>query len=204
MRYNFDKVIDRSGTSAEKVEGLEHIWGRTDLIPLWVADMDFATAPFVTDAIRKRCENEVLGYTGKPDSYYNAIINWVKQRYDLVVAKEMINFVPGIVPGIGMAMNCFTQKGDKVMIQPPVYHPFAWVTTRNERTLVTNPLKWQNGMYRMDLDTFREQIKGCKLFILCNPHNPGGVVWTEAELRAIADICYDQKELVFSDENHAE
>ena len=136
MKYNFDKVIDRSGTSAEKVEGLKHIWGRTDLIPLWVADMDFATAPFVTDAIRKRCENEVLGYTGKPDSYYNAIINWVKQRYDLIVTKEVINFVPGIVPGIGMAMNCFTQKGDKVMIQPPVYHPFAWVTTRNERTLV--------------------------------------------------------------------
>ena len=159
MKYNFDKVIDRSGTSAEKVEGLKHIWGRTDLIPLWVADMDFATAPFVTDAIRKRCENEVLGYTGKPDSYYNAIINWVKQRYDLIVTKEVINFVPGIVPGIGMAMNCFTQKGDKVMIQPPVYHPFAWVTTRNERTLVINPLKWENGMYRMDLDAFREQIK---------------------------------------------
>ena len=88
MKYNFDKVIDRSGTSAEKVEGLKHIWGRTDLIPLWVADMDFATAPFVTDAIRKRCENEVLGYTGKPDSYYNAIINWVKQRYDLIVTKK--------------------------------------------------------------------------------------------------------------------
>ena len=204
MKYNFDKVIDRSGTSAEKVEGLKHIWGRTDLIPLWVADMDFATAPFVTDAIRKRCENEVLGYTGKPDSYYNAIINWVKQRYDLIVTKEVINFVPGIVPGIGMAMNCFTQKGDKVMIQPPVYHPFAWVTTRNERTLVINPLKWENGMYRMDLDAFREQIKGCKLFILCNPHNPGGVVWTEAELRAIADICYDEKVLVFSDEIHAD
>lgn len=159
MKYNFDKVIDRSGTSAEKVEGLKHIWGRTDLIPLWVADMDFATAPFVTDAIRKRCENEVLGYTGKPDSYYNAIINWVKQRYDLIVTKEVINFVPGIVPGIGMAMNCFTQKGDKVMIQPPVYHPFAWVTTRNERTLVINPLRWENGMYRMDWMLFVNKLK---------------------------------------------
>ena len=96
--------------------------------------MDFGTAPFIVDAIRKRCECEVLGYTGKPDSYYRAIINWVKQRYDLDVTKEMINFVPGIVPGIGMAMNSFTRPGDKVMIQPPVYHPFAWVTTRNERT----------------------------------------------------------------------
>ena len=90
------------------------------------------------------------------------------------------------------------------MIQPPVYHPFAWVTTRNERTLVTNPLKWENGMYRMDLDAFREQVKGCKLFILCNPHNPGGVVWTEDELRTVAEICYEEKVLVFSDEIHAD
>lgn len=136
----FDKVIDRNGTAAVKLEEAKEVWGRADLIPLWVADMDFGTAPFIVDAIRKRCECEVLGYTGKPDSYYRAIINWVKQRYDLDVTKEMINFVPGIVPGIGMAMNSFTRPGDKVMIQPPVYHPFAWVTTRNERTLVTNPL----------------------------------------------------------------
>ena len=166
--------------------------------------MDFATAPFVTEAIRKRCENEVLGYTGKPDSYYNAIINWVKQRYDLTVAKEMINFVPGIVPGIGMAMNCFTRKGDKVMIQPPVYHPFAWVTTRNERTLVTNPLKWENGMYRMDLDAFREQVKGCKLFILCNPHNPAGRVWRREEIERVAEICRRNGVRVVSDEIHCE
>ena len=131
----------------------------------------------------------MLGYTGKPDSYYRAIINWVKQRYDLDVTKEMINFVPGIVPGIGMAMNSFTRPGDKVKIQPPVYHPFASVT---------------NGMYRMDLDAFREQVKGCKLFILCNPHNPGGVVWTEDELRTVAEICYEEKVLVFSDEIHAD
>lgn len=204
MKYDFDKVIDRNGTAAVKLEEAKEVWGRADLIPLWVADMDFGTAPFIVDAIRKRCECEVLGYTGKPDSYYRAIINWVKQRYDLDVTKEMINFVPGIVPGIGMAMNSFTRPGDKVMIQPPVYHPFAWVTTRNERTLVTNPLKWENGMYRMDLDAFREQVKGCKLFILCNPHNPGGVVWTEDELRTVAEICYEEKVLVFSDEIHAD
>lgn len=204
MTYDFDKVIDRNGTDAVKVEEMKQIWGRTDLIPLWVADMDFATAPFVMEAIRKRCENEVLGYTAKPDSYYKAIINWVKQRYGLAVAQDMIHFVPGIVPGIGMAMNCFTGKGDKVMIQPPVYHPFAWLATRNERTLVTNPLKWENGSYRMDMDAFRRQIKGCKLFILCNPHNPGGVVWTEEELRTVAEVCYDEGVLVFSDEIHAD
>ncbi len=204
MNYDFDKVIDRTGTAAVKLDGMEATWGRTDLIPLWVADMDFETAPFVTEAIRQRLDNGILGYTCKPDSYYNAITNWVKQRYDLLVEKEMITFVPGIVPGIGMAMNCFTQPGDKVLIQPPVYHPFSWVTERNHRTVITNPLRWEDGMYRMDLEDFRAKVKGCKLFILCNPHNPGGVVWKEEELQAIADICHEEGVLVFSDEIHAD
>ncbi len=204
MKYNFDEIIDRNGTDAVKWDGMKEVWGRTDLIPLWVADMDFATAPFIMDAVRKRCENPVLGYTCKPDSYYNAIIRWVKSRYDLEIEKGMINYVPGIVPGIGMAMNAFTEKGDKVMIQPPVYHPFAWLTERNARTLVTCPLRWEDGMYRMDMACFRERIKGCKLFILCNPHNPAGVVWKEEELQEVARICHEEDVLVFSDEIHAD
>ena len=204
MKYTFDEIIDRSGTSAIKQEGVKEIWGRSDLIPLWVADMDFATAPFVTEAIRQRLENPVLGYTAKPDSYYQAIINWNKNRYGLEVEKEMIHIVPGIVPGLGMALNTFTEKGDKVMIQPPVYGPFHWLNTRGDRTLVTNPLKLVNGAYRMDMDAFREQIKGCKVFILCNPHNPGGIVWTEEELNQVAEICYEEGVLVFSDEIHAD
>ena len=204
MKYNFDEVIDRDGTAAIKVEGLKELWGRTDLMPLWVADMDFATAPFVTEAIKKRCEHPVLGYTSKPDSYYQAIINWNKVRYGLEVEKEMIQFVPGIVPGLGMALNTFTQKGDKVMIQPPVYGPFHWLNTRGDRTLVTNPLKLVDGMYRMDMEAFRRDVKGCKVFILCNPHNPGGVVWTEEELKEVAEICYEEGVLVFSDEIHAD
>lgn len=204
MKYNFDETIDRNGTSAIKLEGMKEIWGRTDLIPLWIADMDFATAPFVTEAIRRRCENRILGYTSKPDSYYQAIINWIKMRYELEVKKEMINYVPGIVPGIGMALNAFTQKGDKVMIQPPVYGPFSWLNIRNDRTLVTNPLKWKDGTYRMDMENFRKQAKGCKAFILCNPHNPGGVVWKKEELQEIAEICYQEGILVISDEIHAD
>ena len=204
MKYNFDEIIDRSGTDAVKWDGMKEVWGRTDLIPLWVADMDFATAPFIMDAVRKRCENPVLGYTCKPESYYNAIVRWVKLRYDFDIEKEMINYVPGIVPGIGMAMNAFTEKGDKVMIQPPVYHPFAWLTERNERTLVTCPLRWEDGMYRMDMACFREQIKECQLFILCNPHNPAGVVWKEEELQEVARICHEEGVLVFSDEIHAD
>lgn len=202
--YNFDEIIDRRGTDAIKLEGIKGIWGREDLIPLWVADMDFATAPFVTEAIRKRCENPILGYTAKPDGYYEAIINWAWNRYALTVEKEMIGFVPGIVPGIGMAINAFTEKGDKIMIQPPVYPPFSWLITRNERELVTNPLKWEAGLLRMDMVEFRRQIKGCKVFILCNPHNPGGVVWKEEELLEVAEICKDEGVLVFSDEIHAD
>ena len=204
MKYNFDQVIDRSGTSAIKVEGIKEIWGRDDLLPLWIADMDFATAPFVTEAIRRRLENPVLGYTAKPESYYQAIINWNKNRYGLDVEKEMIHFVPGIVPGLGMALNTFTEPGDKVMIQPPVYGPFHWLNERNDRTLVTHPLKLVDGTYRMDMEAFREQVKGCKVFILCNPHNPGGIVWTEEELQQVADICYEEGVLVFSDEIHAD
>ncbi len=204
MKYDFDQVIDRRGTSAIKLEGVKEMWGRDDLLPLWIADMDFATAPFVTEAIRRRLENPVLGYTAKPDSYYQAIINWNKNRYGLEVEKEMIHFVPGIVPGLGMALNTFTEPGDKVMIQPPVYGPFHWLNTRGDRTLVTNPLKLVDGTYRMDMDAFRQQIKGCKVFILCNPHNPGGIVWTEEELQQVADICYEEGVLVFSDEIHAD
>ena len=204
MTYDFNQVIDRSGTSAIKLEGLMEHWGRTDLIPLWVADMDFATAPFVTEAIRQRLDNPVLGYTAKPDSYYQAIIHWNKNRYGLDVEKEMIGFVPGIVPGIGMALNAFTEPGDKVLIQPPVYGPFHWLNERNGRTLVTNPLKLVDGMYRMDMEAFREQVKGCKVFILCNPHNPGGIVWKEEELQQVAEICHEEGVLVFSDEIHAD
>ena len=140
IKYNFDEVIDRRGTHAVKLDGMQEIWGRTDLIPLWVADMDFATPPFILEAVRKRCEHPILGYTEKPDGYYQAVINWLKTRYDMNVSKEHLNYVPGIVAGLGMAINCFTSPGDKIMIMPPVYHPFAWLVKRNNRQLVECPL----------------------------------------------------------------
>lgn len=204
MIYDFDEVIDRTGTSAEKVDGMKNVWGRTDLIPLWVADMDFATPPFVLDAIRRRCEHPVLGYTAKPDSYYRAIVDWVRHRYGMEIEADFLNFVPGVVPGLGMALNCFTRPGDKVMIMPPVYHPFAWLVTRNDRRLVKCPLRLVDGHYCMDLELFRRSIKGVRVFILCNPHNPGGVVWKPEELKVIADICAEDNVIVFSDEIHAD
>ena len=204
MKYNFDEIINRGGTSATKLEGMYENWRRTDLIPLWIADMDFATAPFVMEAIIQRCKTPVLGYTAKPESYYQAIIRWLNTRYGLKAEKENIQFVSGIVPGIGLALNALTKKGDKVLIQPPVYGPFHWLNERNERTLITNPLKLVDGTYRMDMEAFRKQVKGCKVFILCNPHNPGGIVWKEEELQEIAEICYEEGVLVFSDEIHAD
>ena len=204
MKYNFDVNIDRSGTSAIKLDRLQENWGRTDLIPMWVADMDLATAPFVLDAIRKRCENPILGYTAKPASYFQAIVNWNHNRYGFDITPDMISFVSGIVPGIGLALNAFTEKGDKIMVQPPVYHPFMWLIERNEREVVYNPLTWIDGELHMDLEHFRKQVKGCKVFILCNPHNPGGIVWTEEELQTVARICSEEHVLVFSDEIHAD
>lgn len=204
MKYSFDEVIDRTGTAAVKIDGMKEVWGRTDLLPLWVADMDFATPPFILDAIRRRCEHPILGYTEKPESYYQAIIGWVKRRYGMEVSKEQLNYVPGIVAGLGMALNCFTVPGDKVMIMPPVYHPFAWLVQRNGRRLVECPLKLENGTYRMDLDLFRCSIKGVRVLILCNPHNPGGVVWTKEELETLADVCAEDNVIVFSDEIHAD
>ena len=204
MKYNFDQDIDRTGTDAIKLEGLQQNWGRTDLLPMWVADMDLPTAPFVMDAIKERCNNPILGYTAKPDSYYQAIVNWNKERYNFEITQEMISFVSGIVPGIGLAINALTEKGDKIMVQPPVYHPFMWLIERNERQIVYNPLKWVDGEPRMDMDDFKEKIKGCKVFILCNPHNPGGLVWSEEEMKTIAKICHEENVIVFSDEIHAD
>ncbi len=204
MKYDFDEIIDRSGTDAVKWNEMTEIWGRNDLIPMWVADMDLATPPFILDALKRRCEHPVLGYTRKSEGYYRAITNWVKERYGMDVEKEHLNYVPGIVAGLGMAINAFTDPGDKIMIMPPVYHPFAWLVTRNRRRLVECPLLLTDGQYRMNLELFRRKIKGIRIFILCNPHNPGGVVWKREELEAVADICADDNVIVLSDEIHAD
>lgn len=204
MTYSFDQTIDRKGTASVKADGIKERWGRDDLLPLWVADMDFATPPFILDAIRKRCEHPILGYTCKPDSYYQAILGWIKARYGMEAAKEQLNYVPGIVPGLGMAINALTRPGDKVMIMPPVYPPFFWLVTRNNRRLVECPLQLVDGHYRMNLELFRHSIKGVRALILCNPHNPGGVVWTKEELETIAKVCAEDNVIVLSDEIHAD
>lgn len=204
MKYNFDELIDRTHTGSLKVEALNTIWGRTDLLPLWVADMDFRTPPFIIKALKERMEHEIFGYTTPNEGYYTSISEWVKKQYGMSAGRESIHYIPGIVPGIHFAINALTEKGDKIMIQPPVYHPFKQVINATGRKLVTNPLKLVNNHFEMDFESMEQNIKGCKVFILCNPHNPGGVVWSKETLEKVAEICEKNQTLVFSDEIHAD
>lgn len=204
MNYNFDEIINRNGTDSVKWDGIEGRWGRQDLIPMWVADMDFRTAPFVIEALKKRLEHDVLGYTFACKEWSESIQNWLKDRHGWVIRKEMLTFTPGIVRGLAFVIHCFTQEGDKVMVMPPVYHPFFLVTQKNRREVVYSSLVLKNGQYEIDFERFRQDVQGCKLLILSNPHNPGGRVWTKEELAQIADICYENGTLVVSDEIHAD
>ena len=204
MKYDFDEIITRKGTDCVKYDAVEELWGRDDLLPMWVADMDFRTPGFVTDAIRQQLEQGVLGYTLPCQRWYDSIIKWVEKRHHMTVRQEEIGFIPGIVRGIAFALNCFTQPGDKVMVQPPVYHPFFLVSERNHRQVVYSPLSIHDQQVHIDFQRFEKDIKGCKLFILCNPHNPGGRVWEVEELQKVADICQKNGTLVVSDEIHAD
>lgn len=204
--YNFDEIIDRKGTSCVKYDGLKNAYqGKENLIPLWVADMDFATPDFIVEALKKRCEHPVFGYTFDDDEYYESIQTWLDYKYHWKTEREWISYIPGIVKGLGLAVQCFTQPGDKVIIQPPVYHPFRLVPTRMGREVVYNPLKLEDGVYKMDFEQLESLIdKDCKMLILSNPHNPGGVVWEKEALVKLAQICSAHGILVISDEIHAE
>lgn len=206
MQYNFDEVIDRSSTDSVKLEKMKAIFGRDDLIPLWVADMDFRSPPAITDALRKRVEHGIFGYTLPSDAYTASIVSWLSRRHDWRVAEEDINFIPGVVKGFAFAIDEFTSKGDKIIIQPPVYHPFRLVTQALEREVVNNPLILDDGRYMMDFDGLRKIVseKSCKMLILCNPHNPGGRVWTPDELYELSELCYSNNILVVSDEIHSD
>ena len=204
MQYNFDEVIERRGTDSVKWDAVKDRWGRDDLLPMWVADMDFRTPPFVMDALRKRLEHEVLGYTFACGEWYDSICNWLRRRHGWEITREMLTFVPGIVRGQAFALQCFTEPGDKVMVMTPVYHPFFLVTERLGREVVYSPLDLQDGQYQIDFDRFSRDIQGCRALILCNPHNPGGRVWQMEELQRIAAICKENHVFVISDEIHAD
>lgn len=206
QHYNFDELIDRRNTHCVKYDGMAEAYpGKEGLTPLWVADMDFKTPDFIVNALKARCEHPIFGYTFGDDEYYNSITSWLVYKYNWQIRREWLSYIPGIVKGIGFVIQCFTQPGDKVIIQPPVYHPFRLVPTNMKREVVYNPLKLVNGAYEMDFEQLESIIdEKCKLLILSNPHNPGGIVWPKEALARLASICAKHGILVISDEIHAE
>lgn len=203
-KYDFDSVIERRDTDSLSIEGMKRATGRDNLIPLWVADMGFATPPFIINAIKKRLGQSILGYTCPSPRYYDTVAAWVKERYGMDIPQDTIHYVPGIVPGIAHVENALTEKGNGVMIMTPVYHPFRHVTLTSGRNLVEAPLKLINGRYYMDYETIDRLLPLCKMLILCNPHNPGGTSWTENELQRLVELCAKHHVIVASDEIHAD
>lgn len=204
MKYNFDEIIPRKNSDCLKYDKLQEMFGTDDALSMWIADMDFRTPPFVIEALRRRLDHEVLGYTFCSPQWKPAIQSWVFRHYGWDVKEEEIGFVGGIVPAISFAVQCFTAPNDKILIQPPVYHPYHHVVKDLGRTLVYNPLRLVNGQFEIDFEDFERKIVGCKLFLLCNPHNPGGRVWNADELVRIADICARNGVIVISDEIHCD
>ncbi len=204
MQYNFDKIIDRDNTASVKFDLREKVFGNQDVIPMWVADMDFETPDFIIHALKKRLEHPVLGYSYRPDSYFQSIINWVKRRHQWDIEKEWISFSPGIVPAINMAIMAYTQPGDKIVVQPPVYHPFFSAISNNKRTLVENPLILRDGRHHIDFEDLRVKLQDAKMILLSNPHNPGGAVWNQEELKKIGELCVENNILIMADEIHGD
>jgi cystathionine beta-lyase len=203
--YNFDEVIDRSGTSTVKYDGRQAFFGKSDLIPLWVADMDFKTPGFIVEAIRKRAEHEIFGYTLKPEAYTQSIVGWLKRRHNWEIKPEWISFSPGVVAGLTIAIEALSNPGDGVIIQPPVYFPFFDSVKGTNREMIENPLRLENGRYYFDFDDLKRKITPkTKILLLSNPHNPGGMAWNEKELTELAEICLENKILIISDEIHSD
>lgn len=205
-KYDFDRLIDRHGTYATKYDGLDQMFGRHDVTPLWIADLDFAVCPDITAALRHRLEHPVLGYSAAPDSYWESIIEWQRKRHGFDIRRDEICFIPGVVKGIGLAINYFSAKGDKIVIQPPVYHPFRMVIEGNERIVVENPLVFDGENYSMDLEGLAEVIRRekPKMMILCNPHNPIGIQWDKETLAEVGRLCREACMVVVSDEIHGD
>jgi cystathionine beta-lyase len=206
IQYDFDKIIDRSGSGDLKHEVLKERYGRSDLLPLWVADMDFETPAFITDALRQRLDHSLYGYTVVPGELWTTIIQWIQDHHGWEVKREWLTYIPGIVKGIGMAVNVFVKEEEKVIIQPPVYHPFRLTPQGNGRKVVFNPLKQRaDGGYDMDFEQLAEVAdEKCKLLILSNPHNPAGICWKTDTLRRLAHFCHERGVIVISDEIHSD
>lgn len=206
MAYNFDELIDRTNTDSLKHDFYAERGMPKDTLSMWVADMDFAVCPAITDALKKRCDHPVFGYSDTREDYFNVLKGWFARRFSWDIKREWLIKTPGVVFAINTAVRAFTNPGDAVIIQQPVYYPFASAVTRNGRTLVVNQLVYEDGRYHIDFADFEDKIikNKARLFILCSPHNPVGRVWTKEELMRLGEICLKHDVLIVSDEIHAD
>lgn len=206
MPFDFDTVPNRRGTNCFKYDFAREMGMPEDVLPLWVADMDFPTAPAVLERLHALAEHGIFGYTGVKDAYFSAVHNWYAQRFGWETQRSWLVTTPGVVFAIAIAIRAFTQKGDAILIQQPVYYPFANKVTENDRQLVVNPLVLKNGRYEMDFADMERKIVDyhVKMLLLCSPHNPVGRVWTKEELLRVGEICQKHGVLVVSDEIHAD
>lgn len=204
MTYDFDEIIPRKGTGCVKHDMLKALYGSDDLLPMWVADMDFRTPDFIIEALRQRLNHEVLGYALPTDGYWQAVQGWLGQHYAIDSRREELHFIPGIVAGIAFVLQALTQPGDGVLVTTPVYPPFLNLPKGNGRRLECSPLNVEDGRFAIDFDDLERRAKNCKLMILSNPHNPGGIVWGVETLRRVADICHRNGLAVIADEIHAD
>lgn len=204
--YDFDRIIERKGSGAIKSDALGKFFGKDELIPMWVADMDFETPDFITEALLERMKHPIFGYTAEPEDYRPAICDWIREHHGWEIRKEWLSYIPGIVKGIGMVINVFLKEDEKVIIQPPVYHPFRLVPQKNHREVVFNPLReLPGGGYEMDFENLETICDDkCRMLILANPHNPAGIVWPRETLEHLATFCYSRGIIVISDEIHCD
>jgi cysteine-S-conjugate beta-lyase len=205
MIYNFDEIIERRNTDSVKYDLLGKLFGRQDLLPFWVADMDFRTPPFITEAIGNKLRHGIFGYPVISDTFYQSIIRWLFSRHDWAISSDWIVFSPGVVPALNLAIMAYTKPGDKIIIQPPVYFPFFSAIQNNKRELILNPLRENQGRYLIDLEDLERKARdGAKMLIFSHPHNPVGRAWSREELEEIAGICKKHGVLILSDEIHSD
>jgi len=203
VQYDFDRVIDRRNTDSTKWGFNAKLFGDPNVLAMWVADMDFLAPAPVIEALKQRAEHGIFGYPHYSATYLEAISGWMSRRHQWTIQHEWVTSVPGVVPALALALRAFTQPGDKVIVQQPVYHPFAHITRNNGRQLVVNHLRLVNGRYEMDFDELEKLIDArTKVLILCSPHNPVGRVWTRDELAQLGEICVRRNVLILSDEIH--
>lgn len=205
VKYDFDQPVNRKNTQSYKWDQTERLFGSQDILPMWVADMDFPSPPEVIEALKQRADHGIFGYTLRSPEYYEAIAEWIEKRHGWTVHQEWLCYSPGVVTALSLLVSCLTEPEDKVIIQTPVYPPFYSVVKNNKRELVTNPLLLRNGRYEMDFEGLEGLIDSkVKLLILCSPHNPVGRVWSRDELDRLGEICLKNNIKVITDEIHSD